>query len=342
MAVTIREIAEKAGVSRGTVDRALHNREGVNPDVARRIKEIAASMEYLPNTAARALSLHKEPKKIVFILPDTDSTFFSFIQTGLAKAQEEYREMGTLITAVHMNFRNISAVTEQLDSLMSEGIAGLIITGPDVPELREKLNSMAEKGIPFITYNSDIQSDKGLCYVGQDLYKGGKVAADLMHKLTPCPSLVLAVAGKSDFKAHTERITGFVDGMKEYSKDYDIRIIEGYNPYKRDTFSAVLADPEVKQHVKGIFISTGKVAATMEAVKQSGLLGKVRVICNDEIPEVIKGLKKGYIDFTICQDPVNQGYLPVKIMVQHLMGHPSTPDKWIKSPVEIKTVHNID
>lgn len=37
MAGTIKEIAEKAGVSRGTVDRALNNRGRVNPEVAERI-----------------------------------------------------------------------------------------------------------------------------------------------------------------------------------------------------------------------------------------------------------------------------------------------------------------
>ena len=46
MAGTIKEIAEKAGVSRGTVDRALNNRGRVNPEVAERIFEIAREMNY--------------------------------------------------------------------------------------------------------------------------------------------------------------------------------------------------------------------------------------------------------------------------------------------------------
>ena len=48
MAGTIKEIAEKAGVSRGTVDRALNNRGRVNPEVAERIFEIAREMNYQP------------------------------------------------------------------------------------------------------------------------------------------------------------------------------------------------------------------------------------------------------------------------------------------------------
>ena len=48
MAVTIQQIAEKAGVSRGTVDRALHNRGRINPQVAERIWELADEMGYVP------------------------------------------------------------------------------------------------------------------------------------------------------------------------------------------------------------------------------------------------------------------------------------------------------
>ena len=38
MAGTIQQIAELAGVSRGTVDRALNNRGRINPEVAKRIE----------------------------------------------------------------------------------------------------------------------------------------------------------------------------------------------------------------------------------------------------------------------------------------------------------------
>ena len=42
MAVTMEDIARLAGVSRGTVDRALHNRGRINAEVAARILFIAA------------------------------------------------------------------------------------------------------------------------------------------------------------------------------------------------------------------------------------------------------------------------------------------------------------
>lgn len=46
MSVTLKQIAELAGVSRGTVDRALHNRGRVSDEVAQRIRQIADELGY--------------------------------------------------------------------------------------------------------------------------------------------------------------------------------------------------------------------------------------------------------------------------------------------------------
>ncbi|MDD4076288.1 MAG: helix-turn-helix domain-containing protein, partial [Eubacteriales bacterium] len=56
MAITIKQIAVKAGVSRGTVDRVLHNRGGVKPDIAEHVRMIAQELGYKPNRAARLLA----------------------------------------------------------------------------------------------------------------------------------------------------------------------------------------------------------------------------------------------------------------------------------------------
>ena len=48
---TIKEIADLAGVSRGTVDRVLNNRGAVSPKTAEKIMDIVRAMDYRPNRA---------------------------------------------------------------------------------------------------------------------------------------------------------------------------------------------------------------------------------------------------------------------------------------------------
>ena len=56
MPVTVKQIAELAGVSRGTVDRALNGRGHVRPEIEKKILAIAKEMGYTPNRAGKALA----------------------------------------------------------------------------------------------------------------------------------------------------------------------------------------------------------------------------------------------------------------------------------------------
>ena len=68
--VTIKDIAQRAGVSRGTVDRVLHDRGKVSPQKAEKIRRIADEMGYQPNIAGRGLAArkkHHETAKFILI-----------------------------------------------------------------------------------------------------------------------------------------------------------------------------------------------------------------------------------------------------------------------------------
>ncbi|MDO4471239.1 MAG: helix-turn-helix domain-containing protein, partial [Bacillota bacterium] len=56
MSITVKEIAEIAGVSRGTVDRALKNRSGISPETKKKILKIAEKYDYHPNVIGTALA----------------------------------------------------------------------------------------------------------------------------------------------------------------------------------------------------------------------------------------------------------------------------------------------
>ena len=73
MAVTAQQIADLAGVSRGTVDRALHNRGRVNPEVKEKIQKIALELGYKPNLIGQALVRSKQDFKLGVILQSTET-----------------------------------------------------------------------------------------------------------------------------------------------------------------------------------------------------------------------------------------------------------------------------
>ena len=82
MAVTLQQIAEAAGVSRGTVDRALNNRGRIRPEVEEKIKKIAQEMGYQPSRAGRALAMAKRKIRIGVILQYMKTPFMQQVLKG--------------------------------------------------------------------------------------------------------------------------------------------------------------------------------------------------------------------------------------------------------------------
>src|SRR6185436_5288850 len=81
----IRDIADAVGVSIGTVDRALHDRAGINTRTRARILETARKVGYRPNLAARFLSSRKE-LRIAVCLPREIASFWDLVRDGIRQA----------------------------------------------------------------------------------------------------------------------------------------------------------------------------------------------------------------------------------------------------------------
>src|SRR5438876_1000022 len=93
----IKDIAIKAGVSTGTVDRVLHNRGRVAPDVEKRVLDILAEMNYEPNLIARALGSKKE-YHIAALIPDSAyDGYWIEPQQGVEKAAAGVKQYGVRI-----------------------------------------------------------------------------------------------------------------------------------------------------------------------------------------------------------------------------------------------------
>ncbi|MBQ9136675.1 MAG: LacI family DNA-binding transcriptional regulator, partial [Lachnospiraceae bacterium] len=102
---TIKEIAELAGVSRGTVDRVLNNRGSVNQATAEKILEIAKALDYKPNRAGIVLAAQKKRLKLGVILFSVDNPFFDDVLTGVNKKAEELAGYNctVIVKQVHFN-----------------------------------------------------------------------------------------------------------------------------------------------------------------------------------------------------------------------------------------------
>ena len=90
--IRIKDIAEMAEVSVGTVDRVLHNRPNVSAPAREKVEKALKEMNYQPNMYASALAYNKSYTFYLFIPNHEQETYWEEIEEGAKKAMESRRD----------------------------------------------------------------------------------------------------------------------------------------------------------------------------------------------------------------------------------------------------------
>ena len=181
--ITIKQIAELCGVSRGTVDRVINGRGNVKEEKRAQILKTMAEFGYRPNPAARALVSQKQCPLAGIVIAASEIQFFSPIITALRKAADYYGRFG-LETQFHL--LTGYSVREQCDAiaaLRAAGAEALIINPINDPEVISALEEAIADGIFVVSLNNDFETRQPHIYVGCDYEAGGRTAAALLRKI---------------------------------------------------------------------------------------------------------------------------------------------------------------
>ena len=153
---TIEIIAKKAGVSRGTVDRVLHDRGQVKPETAERVRAVMEEMDFQPNALGRAFYLSRRKNKIGILVafrePDFQQQIASGIEDGIVYARQHGIEIVTEIAPPDDDRGYLAA----LERLLSSDIQGLALRGNGSEAAYDILRSLPENHIPIVAYNQDV------------------------------------------------------------------------------------------------------------------------------------------------------------------------------------------
>ena len=282
MAVTAQQIAELAGVSRGTVDRALHNRGRVNPEVAARIQRIAEELGYKPNLVGQALVKTKRDFKIGAILQSVETPTMQIVLEGLRRATDELRSSGVELIVRELHGLDEELVLENIEELTSQGIQGLAISPNNTAELRQCINGLYEQGIPVITLNSDVPGSKRICFIGMDNYRAGQTAAGLMCQMLPDNSKILPLAGHLNNTAHNNRLNGFLDTLNQQNT-HNLRIMPFQPCFDRNDYAHEITQHALRENpdLVGIYVASNGQEGVCQAVEEEDRKGKVKIIAFD-------------------------------------------------------------
>lgn len=335
---TIKEIAELAGVSRGTVDRVLNNRGSVNRATAEKILEIAKALDYKPNRAGIVLAAQKKRLKLGVILFSADNPFFDDVLTGIEKKAEELAGYNCTVIIKQVHF-NIAEQLNAIDELEAEEVNGIAMAPYNHPHIQKRINSLFEKGIPVVTFNTDIEGSRRIAYVGSHYTHSGETAAGLLHLLTAGDVRLGIISGSADILCHTERIAGF---RKTVTGQYpDIQIVQTIENNDDDIESYEKTAALLKAHpeINALFFAAGGVYGGCRAVISAGLAGKIKIIAFDKVPTTKALVEDGIIAATICQQPRIQGSKPLDILFAYLTAGEMPAKEYHYVAVDLSLIH---
>lgn len=340
MAVTIKQISEICGVSRGTVDRVLNNRGRVKPETEQLIRNVAQQLGYTPNLAAKTLAAQKKSFLIGMVTVSEGNAFFDEVFRGIHQAQKEIEPYGAKLLIRTMKGYD----TERQLALMrelGEQVNALILHPISDPRIASEVDRLTEAGICVVTLNNDIENSRRLCYVGSNYTRGGETACGMLGMMTGRKAQIAVLTGSNRVLGHAQRIQGFRNVMKRRFQNFRIVCFEETNDDEIQAFDTTKRLLAQHPQIDAIFVVAGGVYGVCRAVLSLELQDKISIVCFDSVPTTVEMMEKGVIKATICQQPYTQGYKSVRLAFDYLVsGNPPEKEQFIVKN-EIKILENL-
>jgi ribose transport system substrate-binding protein len=264
---------------------------------------------------AAGVATAQSKKTLVFVVNGA-SDFWKIAEAGVKKAQGE-------LPKYNLQFKypeQAAAAVQQrvMEDLVAAGAAGIMVSAVDPKNQTAGLDKVAGQTLLFTT-DSDAPQSKRVGYIGSSNVELGKDAGKLMLKALPQGGKCIGFVGLPGADNARERIEGVRATIKGSKVELvDVRGDEiDQGRAKRNVEDALAANPDIACLVGFYSYNTPRI---YEVLKETGKLGKIKVIGFDEDPITLGGVKEGTISGTVVQQPFEWGYRGMKLMADYLEG----------------------
>ncbi len=342
--IRIKDIAQLAGVSPGTVDRVLHNRGNVSTTARKAIDTVLKQVGYQPNIHLSGISLRRHYKIVVSIPEFKKGEYWENTYKGIQRAIHVYENIRIECKFMYYNQFDLYSCRSTFEQITQQNPDGVII-GPTFRDETVFLTTLLEdREIPYIYVDSNIDGTFPLAYFASDLYTCGYLMGKLLDTITPADAeyALFQAIRVGDTSANTTILRK--QGLMAYIAEHDQTKL-----LHRVSFSAM--EPErnneiigdfFEQHpqVRGAVVLSSR-SSVIAAYLRERKINHVKLIGIDLTENNCKEIKRGSIDFVMGQRPEQQGYMAIKSMIQYLIYGSKIKSANIM-PLDIITRENLD
>lgn len=309
MAVTIKDIAKKGGVSYSTVSRALNNRLVVNEKTRREIQKLAEEMGYKPNGLARGLVTQKTDT-LGLVIPDITNPFFPEVARGV---EEEAAKYGYSVFLCNTDW-DVKKEQRYLQALLSKRVDGIILASAS--EDSDYVIELVRGGLPLILV-SRVMKQVDTNYVAIDNVKGAYLATD--HLLNLGHRGIAYIGGPENLEFSRARYEGYLLALASKGIEINSRYIR-HGKFKKEegyrNTCELLKDPASRP--TAIFAANDILAlGIIQAARELGIQvpGELSVVGFDDIPYASYGEVRLT---TVAQPKYAMGEMAAKLLLDEI------------------------
>lgn len=334
--ITIKDIAKLANVSIGTVDRVIHNRGKVSEKALQKVNNALDELDYKPNPLARSLK-NNVVHTISILIPDPEKDLYWLpCKKGIEEIILEYEAFDVDISVHYFDPSNPKSFTQKGLELIEKSPNAFLFVPLFELESNMLLRNLRRKDILTATFNS-LHKTPVAQHVGQDLYLSGRVGAKLISNFLE-PSTKIGIVHIDEAFGNAIHMQQKEKGFRSFFKTYGT---------KHDIYTKTVSSNNIHNNlfnfienngINTFFVTNSK---TYEVARALELLDKTGIVVGyDLLPENIRYLTEGRIQFLIHQAPGLQASLSLKNLVENLLFNKNCLKKQFL-PIEIINSENL-
>jgi LacI family transcriptional regulator len=306
--ITILDIARRTGLSKGTVDRVLHNRGEVSKKSYDKVMKVIEELGYEPNLYASLLASNKQ-FTIAVLIPDAEQGgFWEISARGIALATSGSMLSG--LNVVHVGYdqydgASFAAACRKVLEMKPDGV---VLAPMYKTESQAFAAALVEAQIPYVYVDSKLVDDNYLAYFGMPMVRSGQLCADLLTQGHRIQSVLIVRIRRSDedrYDPNIYRRTGFLDYMLENCPDCAIHYLF-IDPTRPERIGPQLAEFHAAHpEVRNLVMFNSRIYLIAPFIEKSGIQG-LRVVGFDNLDANVAALKRGSVTMLIAQHPDHQ------------------------------------
>jgi len=207
---TVKDIAEKTGLHYSTVSRALRDYSDINEKTKRKVLMAARELNYTPNTIAQGLK-SRTTKQVGIIIPEIDNNFFSRAVSQIEKVIYDHGFVPIVLQTNESPEREVL----NIDSMLSNRIAGLIISVSENTEETDHLLKLTKNNIPLVLLDRVIKTEAANKVISNEK-QGAKEGVEYL--ISKGHKRIAHFAGPEHSKISRQKMEGYIEALKENSR----------------------------------------------------------------------------------------------------------------------------